>query len=1001
MIRSLDFRFPGILFLPAEPQAPTPLPRLDVAAFVGFAERGPLHIPVAVEDVNTYAAVFGGDLPLALETGGRIVYANLPRTVASFFANGGRRCYVVRVGGRGATAARFRLPGMAALGGDDPRTAALSASSPGVWGNRLRLATRLSVTPLPASAFGPITADATVPVDPAILRRADLPELASGDLLRLTFEDDSRWLALIEINDPIVASPIPGLPEDPLDLRFSQFYRTERDFAMSPPAVVERLELISIDGNSALASAGPLAANEDAPFLSLDPADLGQVSAGDMVRLFLADSPAEDRGYLARIAEIRAAVDPPDSPPLSPFEIRLGEALCLTPETLPTTLRAVELLRVDVAVRLGNERLPVMTDLAFGAPHPRFWGDAVLLGSSRLPRQTSRRPNAEKVDPVAEAADWFRALIDDPYDVVPFPAASDRCGRRAQREGSASSFAPVNALAGLLAPAGSSLGLSPTDPIDGDPYAFSAVELDLSYWPVGMADQFDAADPAQFRPPENGRAGADDLGTFDASLFYDPYLAPPGAPGRLGPGESQRTLMQTAFDFHYLRGRRLRGLHSLLFLDEVALISAPDAVHHPWEGAEPSMSTPPRPPAPDPEPDCPPQDDFILCDNPPTIHTVDPYYGQLDAETPVTIHGEGFTEPSEMRVLFGGRPAAQIEVQSGTELTAIAPTGVRLGPIDVTVENFHGSATLDDGFTYTGAATTPSLPVVVEPGLLDRVEDEPFLPIHQALIYLCQARGDAMTALSLPSDYTRTRALEWQQALRRRLGLPSLGRGFAAEEPVEIANLSFAAIYHPWPLVADATSSDRVRPIPPDGAVCGMIAAREHRRQVWIAPANLPLVDVVGLHTELTDDDWADLFVRGFNLLRAEANDFRPMSAHTLSGERAWLQISVRRLLILVRKAAIRLGLDFVFESNHEIFREGVRVTLEEMLRFLYERGAFAGRTEDQSFRVITDASVNPPQSVEAGRFIAVIQVAPSQPMEFISVQLTRRGEGELSATEI
>lgn len=992
MIRSLDFRFPGIVFLPAQPEPQLPLPRLDVAAFVGFAERGPLHIPVAVEDVNSYAAVFGGDLPLAQEPGGRVVYANLPRTVASFFANGGRRCYVVRVAGREATAARFRLPGMAALGGDDPRLAALSASSPGTWGNRLRLATRLNVTPLPASAFD--LAAATV--DPAILRRGDLPELASGDLLRLTFGDGSRWLAHIEIDDPGAAmSPIPGLPEPPLDLRLTEIHRLVSDFAQSPPAVIDRLDLLTIDGITALASAGPLTADAEATSLPLDPADQGRVRAGDVVRFFLADSPAGDQGYLARIEEIRAAANVSDSPPSPPFEIRLSEALQLTSETLPAVaLNTVELLRVDVSVRLGNEQLPVMTDLAFDPSHPRFWGDAVLLGSSRLPRQMSRRPNETQVDPVSESAAWFRALIDDPYDVVPFPGE-----RPVQRQGSASSFAPVNALAGLLAPVGSSLGLLPTDATGAEPYVLAAAELDLSYWPVGMADQFDAADPAQYRPPE--RVGADDLGSFNASLFYDPYLAPPGAPGRLGPGESQRTLMATAFDLHYLRGRRLRGLHSLLFLDEVALISAPDATHHPWEGAEPSVSTPPRPPAPEAEPDCPPPDDFILCDSPPSIHSVEPYYGHLDVETPVTVHGEGFTEASEMSVLFGGRLAGQIEVQSSTALTALAPTGVRLGPIDVNVENLHGNAILDDGFTYTSAATTPSLPVVVTPGLFDRVEDAPFLPIHQALIYLCQARGDAMTVLSLPHDYTRTRTLEWQQALRRRLGLPALGRGFAAEEPVEIADLSFAAVYHPWPLVADATSSDRVRPIPPDGAVCGVIAAREHQRQVWVAPANLPLVDVVGLHTDLSDDDWADLFARGFNLLRAEANDFRPMSAHTLSGERIWLQISVRRLLILVRKATIRLGLDFVFESNHEIFREGVRVTLEEMLRFLYERGAFAGRTEDQSFRVITDASVNPPQSVDAGRFIAVIQVAPSQPMEFISVQLTRRGEGELSATEI
>jgi phage tail sheath protein FI len=49
---------------------------------------------------------------------------------------------------------------------------------------------------------------------------------------------------------------------------------------------------------------------------------------------------------------------------------------------------------------------------------------------------------------------------------------------------------------------------------------------------------------------------------------------------------------------------------------------------------------------------------------------------------------------------------------------------------------------------------------------------------------------------------------------------------------------------------------------------------------------------------------------------------------------------------------------------------------------------------------VVTDASVNPPQSVEQGRFVAQIQVAPSQPMEFITVLLTRTGEGLLQAME-
>ncbi len=40
--------FPGITFQ-AEVPTTTALPRMDIAAFVGFARQGPLNLPVVVE----------------------------------------------------------------------------------------------------------------------------------------------------------------------------------------------------------------------------------------------------------------------------------------------------------------------------------------------------------------------------------------------------------------------------------------------------------------------------------------------------------------------------------------------------------------------------------------------------------------------------------------------------------------------------------------------------------------------------------------------------------------------------------------------------------------------------------------------------------------------------------------------------------------------------------------------------------------------------------------
>ncbi|MCA9969771.1 MAG: hypothetical protein KC425_06130, partial [Anaerolineales bacterium] len=168
----------------------------------------------------------------------------------------------------------------------------------------------------------------------------------------------------------------------------------------------------------------------------------------------------------------------------------------------------------------------------------------------------------------------------------------------------------------------------------------------------------------------------------------------------------------------------------------------------------------------------------------------------------------------------------------------------------------------------------------------------------------------------------------------------------------------------------------------------------------WTAPANLPVAAALGLTPQLDRDAWAELFASRVNLLRREARDFRLMSAHTLADDPALLQLSVRRLLILLRKIALERGMDYVFETNDERLRQGVQLSLEETLTFLFERGAFAGATPRDAFRVVTDDSLNTRQRVEQGQFIAQIQVAPSQPLEFITVLLLRLSEG-LRAAEV
>src|SRR6266498_5992782 len=157
--------------------------RLDVAGFVGFAERGPLDVPVAVEDINQYRRVFGGDVILATNRG-IPVYANLPGAVQAFFDNGGRRCYVVRVAGPQARPTRWRVPGIGLWQPDGTvESVYLRAAWPGSWSTAYGVGTQLLSEPL--AVVPPYRRAAGGSPGVLGLTPGSLLALQPGDLVRL------------------------------------------------------------------------------------------------------------------------------------------------------------------------------------------------------------------------------------------------------------------------------------------------------------------------------------------------------------------------------------------------------------------------------------------------------------------------------------------------------------------------------------------------------------------------------------------------------------------------------------------------------------------------------------------------------------------------------------------------------------------------------------------------------------------------------------------------
>jgi hypothetical protein len=188
-------------------------------------------------------------------------------------------------------------------------------------------------------------------------------------------------------------------------------------------------------------------------------------------------------------------------------------------------------------------------------------------------------------------------------------------------------------------------------------------------------------------------------------------------------------------------------------------------------------------------------------------------------------------------------------------------------------------------------------------------------------------------------------------------------------------------------------SGSRV-PVPASAFAAGIIAARERRLGLSWGPANELARGAVLGAARVGDAEHDALFAQGINVYRAEHDGFRLTSARTLSSDREYRQLSVRRLMTMLRLALERQSQWIVFEPHTPELRERLRHTLEVFLLGLYEAGAFAGATEREAFFVRTGDDLNPPQSLGLGRLIAEVGVAPAEPLEFLVLRISGDGDG-------
>jgi hypothetical protein len=252
---------------------------------------------------------------------------------------------------------------------------------------------------------------------------------------------------------------------------------------------------------------------------------------------------------------------------------------------------------------------------------------------------------------------------------------------------------------------------------------------------------------------------------------------------------------------------------------------------------------------------------------------------------------------------------------------------------------------------------------------------ERIVSLQQRLVEFAERCRSFVVLLDVPPGLRRRSAVRWRSR-------------FAS---------AYAVAYHPWLHVArNDDARARTVLVNPAGAAAGVVAQREHLAGVHVGPANVLVEGVVGVGERVEPDLHAELHQLGVNVYLLERDGVRLTAARTLSRDREWRQLSVRRLLTMIARTLARQMQWTAFEPNNAALRSAVRHLLEAFLGRLFAAGAFTGEREEQAFFVRCDDELNPPAVVDAGRLVAHVGVAPAEPVEFIVLEIARDADGTI-----
>ncbi len=339
------------------------------------------------------------------------------------------------------------------------------------------------------------------------------------------------------------------------------------------------------------------------------------------------------------------------------------------------------------------------------------------------------------------------------------------------------------------------------------------------------------------------------------------------------------------------------------------------------------------------------------------------------------------TAPSASGVSVAERIPTVGRYPLGTETAA---------PVRVSGSDFEGSETERTG--VRGLLIADEVTMVVTPDLVTAATGDNgevdlglFKAVQTAMITHAENAGDRMAILDAPPGMSPQEVKEWRDA-------------------TAMYDSKFAALYYPWirvanPLARPDGNGNRVLTVPPSGHVAGIWARNDDTRGVWKAPANEVVRGALDVELKVTKGEQDQLNPIGVNCIRPfGTRGIRVWGGRTLSSDPSWRYVNVRRLFNYIEES-ILLGTQWVvFEPNDYDLWARVKRTVYAFLLGLWRQGALFGAAPEQAFYVKCDEETNPPESVDEGKLVVEIGVAPVKPAEFVIFRISQWTGGATAA---